>query len=214
LGCQNAYYLPGCRILAALTAVPERSPKPFRIIFLAHVTRLKGPLVLLEAMRTVAGTCSQEVSCDFYGPIVDEVHDEFVQGLKITPNAHYLGVAEPGTGPQLIANYDALILPTYYDTEGHPGVLIEAMHAGVPVISTQIRTLPELVTDGVNGLLVPTQDSQALAEAIKRLAEHPEQAKQMGEANRRRGEEFRADAVVAQMLKMIFPKAYIAPSRH
>jgi glycosyltransferase involved in cell wall biosynthesis len=193
--------------------VPERSSKPFRIIFLAHVTRLKGPLVLLDAMRIVAQICREEVSCDFFGPIVDEVHDEFVQGLKITPNAHYLGVAEPGTGPQLIANYDALILPTYYDTEGHPGVLIEAMYAGVPVISTQIRTLPELVTDGVNGFLVPTQDSRALAEAIKQLAEHPALAKQMGEANRRRGDEFRADVVVAQMLKLVFPDATLLRSK-
>ena len=66
-------------------------------------------------------------------------------------------MVEPGTGPQLISEYDALVLPTYYDTEGHPGVLIEAMHAGVPVISTQVRTFPELVTNGSNGFLVPTK---------------------------------------------------------
>lgn len=63
-----------------------------------------------------------------------------------------------------------LVLPTYFETEGHPGVLIEAMHAGVPVIATQVRTFPELVVNGVNGFLVPTQDSYFLAEAILLLA--------------------------------------------
>jgi glycosyltransferase involved in cell wall biosynthesis len=114
-------------------------------------------------------------------------------------------MAEPGTGPQLIAHYDALVLPTYYDTEGHPGVLIEAMHAGVPVISTQVRTFPELIANGTNGFLVPTQDSPALADAIHLLAVDPALRKTMGEANRCKGREFRVDVVVASLLKVIFP---------
>ena len=114
-------------------------------------------------------------------------------------------MAEAGTGPQLIANYDALVLPTYYKTEGHPGVLIEAMHAGVPVIGTQVRTFPELITNGVNGYLVPTQDSHLLANAIKQLAEDPVLEGRMGEANHQRGKEFRADVVVEKMLKIVFP---------
>jgi glycosyltransferase involved in cell wall biosynthesis len=122
------------------------------------------------------------------------------------PNVRHCGVAEAGTGTQLIANYDALILPTYYDTEGHPGVLIEAMHASVPVISTQIRTLSELVTNGENGFLVPPRDSRALADAIKQIAVDPALRAKMGEANHRRGKEFRADVVVAQLVKIVFPE--------
>jgi glycosyltransferase involved in cell wall biosynthesis len=83
--------------------------------------------------------------------------------------------------------------------------LIEAMHAGVPTISTQLRTIPELVTDGVNGFLVPPQDSASLADAIKQLADNPVLRQKMGEANHQKGQEFRADTVVAKMLKIIFP---------
>jgi glycosyltransferase involved in cell wall biosynthesis len=129
--------------------------------------------------------------------------------MESVPSAHYCGMAEPGTGPQLISKYDAMVLPTYYDTEGHPGVMIEAMHAGVPVISTQVRTFPELITDGINGFLVPTQDSRALAEAIRLLAVDPTLRKKMGQANRLKGQEFRADVVVAQMLKIVFPDAVL-----
>jgi glycosyltransferase involved in cell wall biosynthesis len=175
------------------------------MIYLGHVTRLKGLLVLFDALKIVSETCDKQVTCDFYGPIHDDIHDEFLNGLKSNLNIRYCGVAQAGTGPQLIAQYDALVLPTYYDTEGHPGVLIEAMNAGVPIISTQVRTFPELITNGINGLLVPTKDSHALAESIRLLAVDPGLRRKMGEANRLKGLEFRAEAVVAQMLKIVFP---------
>ncbi len=205
LGCTNAQYLPGCRPRSAIPLVPKRNSNEFRMIFLAHITRQKGPLILLDALRIVSKTSDEKVTCDFFGPIIYDVRDDFLEGLKSVPNARYCGVAEVGTGSQLIAQYDALVLPTYYDTEGHPGVLIEAMHAGVPVISTQIRTIPELITNGINGFLVPTQDSQALAEAILQLAEDPILREKMGQANHLKGQEFRADKVVRQFLKIIFP---------
>jgi glycosyltransferase involved in cell wall biosynthesis len=208
LGCANAHYLPGCRPLSPNAPVAKEHQPGFRLIYLGHITRLKGPLVLLDALKTLPKICDEQVTCDFFGPIHDEIHDEFLSRLKSVPNARYCGVAKAGTGPQLIANYDALVLPTYYDTEGHPGVLIEAMHAGVPVISTQVRTFPELITNGVNGFLVPTRDDNSLAGAIKQLATDPILRKKMGEANHQKGEEFRADAVVAKLLRIVFPDSF------
>ncbi len=211
LGCSNVYYLPGCRTFAPIPATAKETSSTLRLIFLAHVSRLKGTFILLDALKILNETSDLEVSCDYYGPIINDIHDEFMRELKVVPNAHYCGIAEPGTGAQLIAKYDALVLPTYHDTEGHPGVLIEAMSAGVPVITTQIRTLPELVTDGVNGFLVPTQDSAALAEAIRKLAADPALRKLMGVENHRKGQEFRSDVVVAELLNIIFPN--VSPLR-
>jgi glycosyltransferase involved in cell wall biosynthesis len=61
---------------------------------------------------------------------------------------------EPAEVVPTLRNYDALIFPSYYQGEGHPGVLVEAMMAGLPIITTQFRSIPELVQDGVNGLLM------------------------------------------------------------
>lgn len=205
LGCPNAHYLPGCRPLSPISRCQRDEVDDFRIIFLGHITRFKGPLVLLEALKLLPQICDQKVTCDFYGPVHNELRDEFEQELISVPNAHYCGMAEPGTGSQLISKYEVLVLPTYFDTEGHPGVMIEAMHAGVPVISTQVRTFPELIVDGVNGFLVPTKNSHALAEAIRLLAGDPDLEKKMGLANHLKGREFRADVVVSQMLKIVFP---------
>jgi len=207
LGVTNTYYLPGCRPLHPIYPVESEGMDGFRVIFLGHITRRKGPLLLLDALKFLSQVCGQQVICDFYGPIHDEIHDEFLQKLASVPGAHYCGVVKPGLGPQLISQYDALVLPTYYDTEGHPGVLIEAMHAGVPVVSTRIRTFPELITNGLNGFLVPPQNSHALAEAIHILALEPALREKMGQANYRKGLEFRAETVVAEMLKIVFPNS-------
>jgi len=207
LGVTNTYYLPGCRPLRPIYPVECEGMDGFRIIFLGHITRRKGPLLLLDAVKFLSQVCDQQVICDFYGPIHDEIHDEFLQKLASVPGAHYCGVVKPGLGPQLISQYDALVLPTYYDTEGHPGVLIEAMHASVPVVSTRIRTFPELITNGLNGFLVPPQNSQALAEAIQILAVEPALREKMGQANYRKGLEFRAETVVAEMLNIVFPNS-------
>lgn len=213
LGCMNAQYLPGCRPLPIIAPVEKQHSSEFSMIFLGHITRRKGPFILLNALKIVPKLCEEKVTCDFYGPILDDIHDEFLEGLKSVPNAHYCGVAEVGTGSQLIAQYDALVLPSYFDTEGHPGVMIEAMHAGVPVIATQLRTFPELVTNGLNGFLVPPQDSQSLAEAIRLLAVDPTLRKKMGQTNHLKGQEFRADKVVAQLLKIIFPDLLLLRQR-
>jgi glycosyltransferase involved in cell wall biosynthesis len=207
LGVTNTYYLPGCRTLNPIEPVQNDGTAGFRIIFLGHITRRKGPLLLLDALKFLSRVCDQQVICDFYGPIHNEIQDEFLKKLSSVPNAHYCGIARPGSGTQLISQYDTLVLPTYYDTEGHPGVLIEAMHAGVPVVSTKIRTFPELITNGWNGFLVPPQDSCALANAIHLLALKPDLREKMGQANSLKGSEFRAETVVAQMLKIIFPNS-------
>jgi glycosyltransferase involved in cell wall biosynthesis len=59
------------------------------------------------------------------------------------------------------------------DRDGIPNVLAEAMACGVPVVTTPISGIPELIDDGVNGLLVPTDSPDALADAVTRLRDDP-----------------------------------------
>ncbi len=204
-GCPKASYLPGCRPFQPVPPVNRPEGGRMRMVFLAHITRLKGPLILLEALQIIARRGGPPLQCDFYGPIHDDIQAEFDQSLQATPSAQYLGSVDPGKATATLAGYDLVVLPTCYDTEGHPGVLIEAMQVGVPILSTQIRTLPELVKQGVNGLLVPVGDSQALADAIQQLALDPALRKRMGEANFQAGYEFRSDVVVRKLVDLIFP---------
>jgi glycosyltransferase involved in cell wall biosynthesis len=86
--------------------------------------------------------------------------------------------------PTLFQSVDVAVLPSY--REGLPKGLIEAAACGLPIITTDAPGCREVVTDGVNGLLVPVKNSAALAAAIARLHEDPALRARLGTAARER----------------------------
>jgi glycosyltransferase involved in cell wall biosynthesis len=82
-------------------------------------------------------------------------------------------------------------------------VLLEAMNHATPVIASRVGGIPDIVEDGVSGLLVPPGDPAALAQALGRLQNDPALARRLGEAGRRRlQEEFSWDAIVNRWLDL------------
>ena len=84
--------------------------------------------------------------------------------------------------PTLYRSVDAVVLPSY--REGLPTGLTEAGASGLPLVTTDVPGCREVVTDGVDGLLVPVKDSRALAEAIARLHDDPALCARLGKAAR------------------------------
>lgn len=206
LGCTNIHYLPGYRpVLPDAFSSKRKSSKELRLVFLSQIAHEKGPLLLLEALRTLSSESDFNVSCDFYGPVLEEDRIEFFNQLERTHSAKYCGLAEIGKASQIMAEYDALVFPTYWSGEGHPGVIIEAMLAGIPIISSQFQAATELIIDGENGLLFPPGDSCALVAAIKHLTLDQRLRQKMAKSNRIKGQEFRSDKIVLKMLEIIFP---------
>jgi glycosyltransferase involved in cell wall biosynthesis len=85
---------------------------------------------------------------------------------------------------QLMPHSDLVVLPSY--TEGLPNVALEALAAGVPVVATAVGGTPEVVEDGVCGLLAPPGDAPALAQAMVRMLQSKELRQTMGRAGRQR----------------------------
>jgi len=103
--------------------------------------------------------------------------------------------------PRYLSAADAFVLPSY--REGLPRSIIEAMHLGLPVISTDIRGPREEVEDGFTGYLVPPRNPEALARAMERLLADRESARRMGLEGRRRAlAEFRESQVVERVLRV------------
>ena len=89
---------------------------------------------------------------------------------------------------QLLRAFELFVLPSL--TEGIALTLLEAMAAGIPVVVTEVGGSPEVVVDGVTGLLVPTQQPEALSVALGAVLSHPTLGRQLGEAGRARFEEY------------------------
>ena len=103
----------------------------------------------------------------------------------------------PGSRPQdevmgHMAQATLLVLPCVVTPNGHsdgiPNVLMESMAAGLPVISTSVSGIPELIEDGVNGRLVAPNDAVALADMVQALLDDPEQRERLAIAGRRKVE--------------------------
>lgn len=100
--------------------------------------------------------------------------------LEQVPNVHWLGRREDVSA--VMKALDVLVFPSHW--EGFGLVLIEAMAARTAVVATSTSSIPEIVTDGVEGILVPPRDPVALADALVRLLRDPELRTRMGAAGR------------------------------
>ena len=106
---------------------------------------------------------------------------QLAQSLGLADAVHFLGQRQDV--PDLLNAMDIFVLPSY--SEGVSLALLEAMAAGLPVIATAVGGLPEVVTDGENGLLIPPREAAALAGALTRLLEAPDFAKKLGQNARK-----------------------------
>ncbi|HHL19193.1 MAG TPA: colanic acid biosynthesis glycosyltransferase WcaL [Thiothrix sp.] len=92
------------------------------------------------------------------------------------------------------------------DRDGIPNVLLEAMAMHLPVVSTAVSGIPELIQDGNNGLLVPADDSQAFSQAFIKLLQNPMLAQQLGDAGRHTVEQHFSTQRNLQQLMHLLPK--------
>jgi len=105
----------------------------------------------------------------------------YVQELGLQHRIHLMGTRRDV--PNLLAGFDIFALATQQEASGT--VYVEAQAAGLPVIGTNVGGVPEMMRDGVTGILVPVKDQAALQGALQRLIDDPQLRRDMGEAGRR-----------------------------
>ncbi len=110
--------------------------------------------------------------------------EAYARELGLGSNAIFFGFASDETTRELMAASDLFVLPTR--EEGFGLALAEAQACGVPVVSTRIGPIPQVVADGETGILVPVNDVPALTDAVMSLLGDPEKRRHMGAEGRRR----------------------------
>ncbi len=175
-----------------LSLFPKRTPlkahngaEPVIVGTVAHLSREKGLNFLIEAASLIPdvkrklrfiivgdGYCLEELR-----GLVDQ------KGLKDV--FEFAGFHSDTS--QYMRSFDIFALPSL--SEGLSSAILEAMATSLPIIATDVGGIPELVKDGDNGLLVAPANPAALARAILRLADNPEESRRMGQRGRERMEE-------------------------
>lgn len=159
-----------------------------RILCVGRLIEKKGIKYLIEAMAHLKNRF--EVTLSIVGTGPDEAMlKQLADGLGVSSSIKFLGDISDTKLIALYENSGIFVLPCIIsfdgDRDGIPVALMEAMSMGLPVISTDVSGIPELVKNGKNGLLVKQKDSKLLADAIESLLNSPETCKQFGEEGRK-----------------------------
>jgi glycosyltransferase involved in cell wall biosynthesis len=160
----------------------------------------KGVFDLVQAVALATATvpCKLLVAGD--GPSASAML-EMAEQLGIADNVEMLGHV---SGPDLARCYeeaDAFVLPSY--REGFPTVLLEAMSAGLPIVTTALRGAVDRLEEGVNALFVPARRPDLLAQALARLLADEQLRAAMAANNLAKIKEFAPEVVAPQYLAIL-----------
>ncbi|HET8909012.1 MAG TPA: glycosyltransferase family 4 protein, partial [Ktedonobacterales bacterium] len=169
---------------------PGSPAGPLKIVAVARMQEYKGIRYLVTACRLL-----RDRGIEFHstligdGPERREIEQAILhKGLRDVLDC--VGWLPSSEVAAYIAQADVVVLPSVVARDGMmdglPNVLMEALSCSVPVVSTTISGIPELVDSGRNGLLVPPADPDALADALAELAGDPARRRLMGEEGRKR----------------------------
>lgn len=156
----NTYWFPNNRV-AADSRVRRTADYARRFVFVGNVCPEKGAREVIELGERLGPT----YHIDVFGPMANGISSRDFAGKS----ANYRGIVPPHEICQVIADYDALLLPTNYSGEGQPGVIIEALSVGVPSIASRHAGIPEILVDGESGFLITPRSVDGLLSAVERL---------------------------------------------
>lgn len=156
----------------------ERDP---RFFYAGRLERVKGVDDLLAAFKSLPPEAGKLVIAGAGGELIDAVRAT----AETSPNIEFLGRIERAQVSEELRRSRAALLPSRWD-ENYPMSVLEARAAGVPVICTDRGGLPEMVADGIDGLVVRAGDIDGLRQAVLLIGTDAERAKKLGMAGRNR----------------------------
>jgi len=165
--------------------LPERKGNStVRFAFLGRVGQRKGAFDLIKAYAQLSPEHKQCSELTLAGDGVVEQAHEMVKELDLEDQVSVLGWINPEERNQLLQSVDVFVLPSY--NEGLPVAMLEAMAWGLPVITTPVGGIPEVVTHAKDGILVQPGNLEQLTGSLERLIEDEELRLKMGNNARSR----------------------------
>ncbi len=152
---KETYWFPNVRKRTFTPTLPREYKK--RFVFISTVIRTKG----IDEICEVVESLTDEYIIDIYGPIYDEKYSvKYFEDKGVS----YKGALTSEEVVKVLNMYDVLLLPSY--REGYPGIIIEAFSLAIPVITTKLMGIMEMIDDEKNGLLIDAKDSNQLKDSM------------------------------------------------
>jgi glycogen synthase len=169
-----------------------------RVLFVGRLAPQKGVDTLVAAAGLLKDPCAQVLLVGD-GPERKALERE-TERLGVGDRLHFVGFVTHDRLPAAMAHADVLVLPSLYEELGT--VLLEAMQAGLPIVASETGGIPDVIEDGVNGLLVPPGDPEALARGIDRILSDGDLARRLSEGAQERGKDYDWEVLAERVLRV------------
>jgi len=175
----NSMVLPNFKKITALPDLKARVDDGIvRFVFLARIRTEKGvDLILKSAERLCDAGLDKKFTIDFYGAFEDKDYQkQTLSKIANMPNVHYKGVLNlvKPTGYEILSQHSIMLFPTYWPGEGFPGIIIDALIAGLPIIASDWHFNSSLVEENKTGRIIPHNNEEALYQAMLDVIHNPQ----------------------------------------
>ncbi len=185
------HYCPNGIKHSLTTGRGELNGEVVEILFLSNMLEAKGVYVLLDACKMLKQS-NVNFHCTFIGgrgDITETVFQERVAANGLATQVSYAGKKLGKEKDTFLVKADIFAFPTYYDKECFPLVLLEAMQAGLPIVSTYEGGIPDIIEEGKTGFIVSQRDVNALTKKLALLMQNKNLREEMGRNGRIRYEQ-------------------------
>jgi glycosyltransferase involved in cell wall biosynthesis len=177
---------------------------PIRLCVFSRITEMKGIDDAVKSVTETTNTDSSFFSLDIYGQIDSSYTEHFSELQKHFPeNIRYCGCVDASKSTEVLREYDALMFPTKYPTEGLPGTLIDAYSAGLPVISAKWNSFSDFVEEGKTGVGYTQCDYEELLATLRKIQKNPSMLINMKKNCLKKAKEYSAETVGKQILSLL-----------
>lgn len=171
MGFGNVEIFPNPKPEKGACEPKKNETEPLKLVYFSQISEEKGIADIMQLSALLNHEPSLSYQLDFYGHIVPTIEEQFMNFIKTTENVSYQGIFDSTKVDvyKKLNEYDILLFPTHWTTEGVPGILVEAKMAGLAVIASAVSHNLELVREEQNeGVIIRDNYPKEMAEIIQK----------------------------------------------
>lgn len=204
LGLSQAEVLSNCKVMSDNPGINFDSyADRLLICTYSRIVEDKGVDTAIDVVTNLKNQ-GKNVTLDIYGPISSDYEEEFSKLMENSGDyINYKGVVDAGRAAETLKNYHMLLFPTRHVSEGFPGTFLDAMEAGLAIISSYNNNFTDIVKEGENGYLLKNATVDDYATKITSLIDDSDMLKQMRKTSFEYSRNYSSDVVLEKLLNYL-----------
>lgn len=181
------------------------SKKNNRVVYYSRIREDKGILIAIDAIDSINKNRQEKIYFDIYGPIDDDFKEVFFSRISSSKYVKYYGILNDNNAIiEKLSAYYILLFPTYYEGEGFPGAILEAIIARLPVIASDWKYNKEIVDGNGCGFIFENKSKEDLIRKIEFSYENPDEIKKISDNCIKMSQQYTEENAISTLKKIIF----------